>query len=412
MFSNWQQMGNWYSLLTQAQRDPSPELKQRADALTAGLTSPLDKMRALAGFVQKEVRYVAIELGIGSLQPHPAAEVFRSRYGDCKDKATLMSSMLREVGVQSYYVLVNSERGSVTPEMQPHTGLFNHAIIAIKLPDSVIDDTLESTLKRPELGTLLFFDPTDELTPLGQIPGYLQGNYALVVTPGSGALIEVPVPPPARNGIQRTAKLTLDGQGALSGDFEEVRFGDRATGERRLMRRASKDADKLKPIESAVSRSMAAAQVSQVRMIDLDDLQKPLQCTYSVVALNYAKRAANLLLVRPRVIGIKSNAVLETKEARKFPVLLDGPARDTDSFEITLPAGYAVDELPAPVNADYSFASYHSSTEVKGNVLHYTRTFEIKALSVPTSQADDLKKFYRTIAADERNTAVLKPAIN
>ncbi|MGA3212551.1 MAG: DUF3857 domain-containing protein, partial [Terriglobales bacterium] len=69
MFSNWQQMGNWYSLLTQAQRDPSPELKQRADALTAGLTSPLDKMRALAGFVQKEVRYVAIELGIGSLQP-------------------------------------------------------------------------------------------------------------------------------------------------------------------------------------------------------------------------------------------------------------------------------------------------------------------------------------------------------
>jgi hypothetical protein len=64
-------------------------------------------------------------------------------------------------------------------------------------------------------------------------------------------------------------------------------------------------------------------------------------------------------------------------------VEFDGPAKDTDTYEITLPAGYEVDELPPPVDADYSFASYHSKTEVKGNVLTYTRTMEIKKLSVP-----------------------------
>ena len=81
---------------------------------------------------------------------------------------------------------------------------------------------------------------------------------------------------------------------------------------------------------------------------------------------------------------------------------------DVDVFEIALPPGYVVDELPPPVDADFSFASYHSRTEAKGNVLDYTRTFEIKELSVPVSKADELRKFYRIIANDERNTAVLK----
>jgi len=99
---------------------------------------------------------------------------------------------------------------------------------------------------------------------------------------------------------------------------------------------------------------------------------------------------------------------LETKEPRHFPIEFDGPVRDTDSFEITLPPGYEVEDVPAPVDADYSLASYHSKTEAKGVVISYTRTFEIKELSVPVNKADELKKFYRIIASDERNTAVLK----
>jgi hypothetical protein len=67
-----------------------------------------------------------------------------------------------------------------------------------------------------------------------------------------------------------------------------------------------------------------------------------------------------------------------------------------------------VDDLPPPVDADFSFASYHSKTEAKGNVIAYTRTFEVKELSVPVTKAEELKKFYRIIASDERNTAVLK----
>ena len=92
-------------------------------------------------------------------------------------------------------------------------------------------------------------------------------------------------------------------------------------------------------------------------------------------------------------------------------ILSDEPftSRDADVFDITIPQGYQVDELPLPTDAEYSFASYHSKTAVSGNVIHYTRTFEIKELTVPVSQAEELKKLYRIIAADERNMVVLKP---
>jgi len=97
-------------------------------------------------------------------------------------------------------------------------------------------------------------------------------------------------------------------------------------------------------------------------------------------------------------------------QARQLPVIFDGPRRDTDTFEITMPAGYEVDDLPPAVDMDYSLASYHSKTEAAGNKLKYTRTLEIKELSVPMEKMDALRKFYRVIATDERNTAVLKPS--
>ncbi len=95
--------------------------------------------------MQHDIRYVAIELGIGGLQPHAASEVFSHHYGDCKDKATLMRSMLHEIGIESYYVVINTERGVVTRDMPAHNG-FNHAIVAIKLPDGMADPSLIATI--------------------------------------------------------------------------------------------------------------------------------------------------------------------------------------------------------------------------------------------------------------------------
>jgi predicted transglutaminase-like cysteine proteinase len=407
-FTTWQGMGTWYLNLTSGRRDASAEIKQQVGVLTALAHTPLEKMQAIAQFIQRDIRYVAIELGIGGWQPHPATDVFSHRYGDCKDKATLTAAMLNEIGVESYYVVINVSRGSVGRDSPARVGGFNHAILAIKLPPGLTDPSLIATIQDPKLGKLLFFDPTNELTPFGQIGGYLQSNYGLLVSPDGSELVELPQQPATSNSVQRTAKLTLDASGKLQGEVKEVRFGDRARSERRALRSTTKAADQIKPIQNLLAGSLSSFRITKASIVNLQLMDQPFGFNYSFESENYAKNAGNLLLVRPRVLGVKSEALLETKEPRKFPVEFDAPVRDTDTFEIVLPAGYEVDDLPPPVDADYSFASYHSKTEADGGSIRYTRTFEIKELSVPVSRAADLKTFYRTIAGDERNTAVLK----
>jgi hypothetical protein len=406
--ADWNAMGKWYFNLVGARVDASPEIKAQVEALTASQNAALQKMQAIGYFVQHDIRYVAIELGIGGLQPHPAPEVFSHHYGDCKDKAILVRSMLHEIGVESYSVVINARRGSVTRNMPAHNG-FNHAITAIKLPDGMNDPSLVATLHHKKLGTLLFFDPTNDLIPFGQLPGYLQANYGLLVTPDGGELIELPQQPSSMNSIQRTAKLTLDPSGTLKGEVKETRLGERASTERWRQRTVTKDTDRIKPIEELLSNSLSSFHITHASLLNLQQTDRPFGFNYSFESPNYAKSAGELLLVRPRVIGNKSMGFLETKEERKFPIELEEPTRDTDTFEITIPAGYVVDDLPPPVDADYSFASYHAKTVVTGNVVDYTRTFEIKELSVPVDKAEELRKFYRIIASDERNTLVLKP---
>jgi hypothetical protein len=408
-FANWADMGNWYGNLVSGRMDTSEPIKQQVNGLVVGKATLLQKMQAIAGFVQHDIRYVAVELGIGGWQPHAAPDVFSHRYGDCKDKATLMRTMLREIGVDSYHVVINSQRGSVTRETPVHNG-FNHAILAIKLADDVKDPSLIAVMQHPKLGRILFFDPTNELTPFGEIGGYLQANYGLLVTQEGGELVELPQQPSAMNSIQRVGKLTLDANGMLKGDVEEVRLGDRAWSERLRLHSITNNTDRIKPIESLLAGSLSSFQIVRASLVNLDRTDQPFGFNYTFQSDNYAKMAGNLLLVRPRVLGSKGSGILETKEPRKFPLEFEGPSRDTDSFDIALPPGYEVDELPPPTDADYSFGSYHSKTEASGQMLHYTRALEIKELSVPVSKMDELKKFYRMIAADERNTAVLKPA--
>jgi hypothetical protein len=316
--------------------------------------------------------------------------------------------MLRVIGVDSYLVVINTERGSVTRNSPAHNG-FNHVILAIKLPDGVEDPSLVAVIKDPKLGRILFFDPTDEVMPFGQIKGNLQANYGLLVTTGGGELVELPQQPSIMNSIQREGKLTLDTGGLLKGDVKEVRLGDRAWSERWQLRAVTNNKDRIKPIEALLAASLPSFQITKATVVNLTQTDQPFGFNYSFQSDNYAKSAGNLLLVRPRVFGNKSSGILETKEPRKFPLEFEGPLRDTDSFEIALPDGYEVDELPPPMDVDYSFASYHSKTEATGNVLHYTRSMEIKELSVPVDKMDQLKKFYRMISTDEHNTAVLKP---
>lgn len=404
---SWSDVGTWYLDLSRSRRDPTADIRQKVMELTTPESTTLAKMQALAKFVQEDIRYVAIELGIGGYQPHAAADVYAHRYGDCKDKVTLLSSMLKEIGIDSHYVLINTYRGVVDASTPP-TIAFNHAILAIQAPAGVDEAQLPALVVHPTLGKVLYFDPTDSLTPLGQLRGALQANYGVLVAPGGGELVQLPRMPAAANAIDRTALFKIDDNGALHGDVHEVRRGDQALAQRSVLRSVAQDSDRIRTVESELAGSFTSFEITKASIRNLRITDRPLEWQYSLVSDSYAKSVAELLLVRPRVLGSKSSALLEKKEPRENPIVFNALRRDSDLFEIELPPGYEVDNLPPPVTSDIGIAFYQSKTELVGRVLRYTRTFEIRELYLPADKADVLKQFYRTIENDERMVAVLK----
>ena len=403
--TTWRDVGRWYNGLTSVRRQPTPEIKQKVVELTSSASTTLDKIKALATFAQRDIRYVAIEIGIGGYQPHAAQEIFANRYGDCKDKATLLATMLQEIGVESLYVLIHTARGVVQPDF-PTPLTFDHAILAIRLPNDVPTDTLYALNESSARGRLLFFDPTDSMTPLGYLPPTLQHNYGLLVTPEGGELTLLPLLPPTTNRLSRTAKLSLSTSGMLSGEVYEVRSGSPAS-QRRAAFLDEKAPDRARVLENFLAGFLPGFQLTSAQVENLEKFDASLILRYRFVAERYGQTSGNLLLFRPRVLGGKGSSLLEIKE-RKHPVEFDDATVQTDEFEIALPPGYVVDELPAPVHVEYPFAEYRSSIELKGNVLHYSRTYQIKDVKVPKEKLDELKKFYRSLAADERASAVLK----
>jgi hypothetical protein len=406
----WRDIGLWYEQLTADRRQPTPEMQKKVTELTSSEATTLGKMQALAAFLQHDIRYVAIEIGIGDFQPHSADVIFRDRYGDCKDKVTLLSTMLHEIGVESYYVMVDTDRGVVAPNSPSILG--NHVILAIRLPESVPNTGLFAIVEHPKLGRILFFDPTNTFVSLGYLPHYLQDGYGLVMGPDGGELFHLPLMAPSANLLSRSAKFSLSPTGTISGEVEEAHWGEEAASKREQLL-AAQPSDRAKVIERFLGNTVGNVALKAASVGNLDHYNMALTLTYNFAADNYARTAGNLLIVRPRVLGQKGWMLPSEKDKKRlYPVELSEPSLQTDNFEITLPPGYVVDELPPPTEAKCDYGYYHSEVEVKDNKLYYKRTYEIKDVSVPPQKLDVFREFLHQINADEKQSAVLRKAAN
>jgi transglutaminase-like putative cysteine protease len=409
--SSWPDVGAWADSLNASRRVVTPAMHQRVLELTADARTPLGKIQALADFLQREIRYVAIEIRIGGIQAHMAGDIFSNRYGDCKDKATLLATMLGDVGIESYLVLVHTGHGVTVPET-PYAYSFNHAILAIKLPEGTDASKLYAVVDDQKLGKLLIFDPTNQAVPVGLLPYYEEGNYALVVLPNGGQLVQLPLLAPNLNRRLRTGSLELQPDGAVSGQIDDLLTGNLAARMRRMLLDA-KGTDRLKIVEDMFAENFGQYRLTSARQENLERYDQPLVLHYKFEALNYGQSAGGLMLVRPRVMGIMHWSDEHWGDAkakpRQFPVILPmGPISESDAFDIKVPAGYEIDELPPPVEAVYPFAEYHSSTEMKDGVLRFRRKYVVKDVMIPLGQMEQFKNFEGRISDDEREMAVLK----
>lgn len=401
--ASWSAIGGWYTGLAVPRASVTPQISAKAQELVAGKTDFTARLAAITDYMQRHIRYVGIEIGIGGLQPHTADEIFRNQYGDCKDKATLLRAMLESVGIHSTWVLVDTRRGYVDPKIPSSSG--NHAIAAIELPAGYSSPLLHSIVETRHGKRYLIFDPTNEWVPLGQIPPYEQGGFGILSDGDESQLIELPRMAPDADRVEHVVTAHLLADGSLDASVVETRFGFSA--ERpRVMFSGGSEQQKRDFIEKRLHGDLNGIAIRSVAATHTVDLETPLELDYSFAVPGYARPAGDLLLVRPRIFG--SDTWPLPRESRTWPIDLGSIQSRKDRVDITLPPGYVADELPDPVSLDTDFASYKSSVTADATALHYTREYTVKQLQLDPSRYDDARKFSERIAYDEAANAVLK----
>lgn len=408
VFSSWKDMGLWYEKLSRERRHPDKTITDKALELTAGLTDARRKLERLAEFVQKEIRYVSIQIGIGGYQPHPAASILANRYGDCKDKATLLAALLESAGFDSFYIIINIFRQVVTPDSPVSLFSFNHAILAIKLPDSSLYEGTEAVVNDPDLGPLLIFDPTTTHIPLGQLPFYLRGNTGLLVAGEASKLIKLPDSKVENNQLLRKGKFALKVDGTLVGKVTETLSGFHSE-ELRMRLRDADENRRRKDLEDFLSRTLSSCYLEDYEYKNMDNVAEDLQLRYAFKANSYLKKAGNLLSFRPAIIALaEADELFKQKETRQYPILFPSILSGQDEFEIELPEGYLVDNLPAPVKINTDFADYACQFELKGNILRLKRQLSLKKDLLPAERFEEAVNFFQTVYAEERRSLILK----
>jgi hypothetical protein len=399
----WAEIGNWYDALASPRTEAPLEINAKAKEIAGPSADFKSKIQNVAGFMQREIRYVGIEVGIGGLQPHSAVDVFKYRYGDCKDKATLLISMLSAVGVRATWVLVDTHRGYVDPALPSRDG--NHMIAAIEIPSGYSDPELRAVVTARTGRHYLIFDPTDTYTPIGLIRPELQGGYGLLVAGKDSQIIGLPILAADLSTMNRVASFSLDADGTLKGKVIETRSGETASRYRYLYN-AETEKEQREYMEHRLQRDLASFTLDSSSAQNTHDMSKSVVVNFSLTANRYAKPAGDLLLVRPRVVG--TNAERLNDKPRSYPIDLGETGTWRDTIDVALPAGYVVDDMPDPVSVDVGFASYKSEVKAGEGVLHYSREYKVNQLDLGPEKYADVRKLMGAIASDENNSAVLK----
>src|SRR5579871_2393677 len=193
-YATWGEVGTWYWHLVEDQLAADDDIRRTARGLVTPEMSDEARVRAVYDFVVENTRYVGLEFGIHGYKPYKVTQVLARRFGDCKDKASLMVALLREVGVESELVLVRTRRGGRLEPQPASLAIFDHAIVYV-----------------PKLGRYL--DGTAEFAGLSELPTEDQGVMVLRVGPAGGVLTETPVLPSSANRVERRWQVALEAGG-------------------------------------------------------------------------------------------------------------------------------------------------------------------------------------------------------
>ncbi|MGA7694596.1 MAG: DUF3857 domain-containing protein [Candidatus Sulfotelmatobacter sp.] len=383
-FVSWEQIGRWYASLEKDRRAPSPEVRAKAQELTKGLDTDLDKVQALYDFVAKNFRYVSLSLGLGRYQPHAAGDVLHDQYGDCKDKHTLLASLLEAEGMHASSVLINSSR-KLDPDV-PSPAQFDHVITMLPM-----------TTPHEEV----WMDTTSEVAPFRLLAYTLRHKLALVIPANGGTphLEETPADTPMRDSEISEVDGKVNDIGKLEAHVHYTFRGDEELLLRSVFRRVP-EAQWQRVVENV--NSGMGGEVTNLKISDPAATREPFTMSYDVARpnfLDWSKKKSDLILPLCQFnLPDLSNAD-DDNDGDAEPLKLGPKADYVYKIKLELPAKYTA-HAPLAFSVKRDYAEYQATYKLEGTTFTASRTLTLRQDELPAPRATDYQAFRRAVSSD------------
>jgi len=383
-FENWEQIGRWYASLERDRRMPTPEVRTKADELTKGLNSDLDKTQALYDYVAKNFRYVSLSLGLSRYQPHPAADVLHNQYGDCKDKHTLLASLLEAEGLRADSVLINSTR-KLDPDM-PSPSQFDHVITML-----------------PLAGKEVWMDTTAEVGPFRLLAYTLRNKQALVIPPAEEGNKAVPhlELTPADTPMPNYERSEVEGKINEIGKLEaHVHFefrGDEELLLRSVFRRVPES--NWQRVAENINGSLGG-DVSHLVISDPSATREAFTMSYDVSKPNFLDWSKKDTQVTLPLVQFSLPEVDEDQSDPDAEPLKLGPKGEYSyKIKLEIPSRYTA-HAPLAFSMKRDYAEYQAAYKLDGTTFTATRTLTLHQDDLPVARAGDYASFRRAVGSD------------
>ena len=335
-YRTWEEVGRYYWSLIRDQLVPDDSIRRAAEGALQGVDRKDTRgvVRALYEYVVKNTRYVALEFGIHGYKPYRVDRVLARRFGDCKDKASLLHALLEVSGVDSRIVLLRMRQLGAVPPEPASLAVFNHAIVYVPSLDWYLDGTAE-------------FHGATELP----IPDR-RASVLIVEPDGKSRFTVTPEARPEDNVTDVQLDLALRPGGAAEVKGESRVRGSAAPGYRRSYQSA---ATRRTTFEQGWSQTFPGLSVDKVSISDPNRLDQDVALDYELSIPRYAEAGGDTLRFLP--FGSR-RGYLETYAGlteRRGDLVLDGPSVSRFTFRYRLPPGWSVDALPPDVTTTTSF---------------------------------------------------------
>jgi cellulose synthase operon protein C len=370
-FKDWNEVGSWYWGLAKDQFDADDEVRKKVKEITKGLKTNEEKIRAVYGYVVQRTRYVALEFGIEGFKPRRCALTLGRGWGDCKDKATVIVTMLRELGIPATIVLVRTNmRGDASTTPASYT-FFDHAIAYV-----------------PELK--LFLDGTAEYTGMNELPPFDRGAWGLLVNEGKPKLVQMPDPKATDTVRERQIDVTILDKGPASVKLDVKTTGAIAAAWRQRYHAKATQRSRITNDFSGSFGGFTLGQGKQsVKINDLENIEQPVQINLQGKASRIAKGPSGTITITPTPVGSLVSSYASLSQ-RKFDIKLPYAFAYQDNWTVHLPKSMHIEHMPASTLLKSQFGMVSLKIEKKANEFTIKVAVHIEKTRI---KAADYKKF-------------------